>query len=285
MGSVFFLFTLLFGASWSCKTVEPSQVARNPQGESKTTFPPDFWFGVATAPAHAEDQLNDTWLQLAQDRSKAAIKSWKNAGYPELRLKFWTDYKTEIDLAHDLGVNVFRMGVDWTRLAPAMPRTECPELTANCLKGVTEQNSLARYRDIIRYAKSKGMAVMVTLFHHSIPPWLMTHTKSSLGKNTDGGWTNPDTVEYFTAFARDVVTALKDDVDMWVIFNEPNVFASLSYGVGIWPPAKQMDMMAMLKLGYYKGAVYQAFDQMIAAHKKVYPPLVAKNSAFRSERQ
>ncbi|KVH87909.1 Glycoside hydrolase, catalytic domain-containing protein [Cynara cardunculus var. scolymus] len=61
-----------------------------------------FFFGLATAPAHVEDGLNDAWLQ-------------------EERLRFWSDPDTELKLAKDTGVKVFRMGIDWTRIMPIEP--------------------------------------------------------------------------------------------------------------------------------------------------------------------
>jgi beta-glucosidase/6-phospho-beta-glucosidase/beta-galactosidase len=37
------------------------------------------------------------------------------------RLKFWSDPDTELKLAKETGVSVFRMGVDWTRIMPKEP--------------------------------------------------------------------------------------------------------------------------------------------------------------------
>lgn len=39
----------------------------------------------------------------------------------EERLRFWSDPDTELKLARDTGVQVFRMGVDWTRIMPSEP--------------------------------------------------------------------------------------------------------------------------------------------------------------------
>ena len=39
----------------------------------------------------------------------------------EERLRFWSDPETEIKLAKDTGVTVFRMGIDWTRIMPMEP--------------------------------------------------------------------------------------------------------------------------------------------------------------------
>ena len=40
--------------------------------------------------------------------------------------------------------------------------------------------------------KGRGLKVMLTLFHHSLPPWALAY----------GGWADGRTVEYFVDFAR-----------------------------------------------------------------------------------
>ena len=37
------------------------------------------------------------------------------------RLKFWSDPDTELKLAKETGISVFRMGIDWTRVMPKEP--------------------------------------------------------------------------------------------------------------------------------------------------------------------
>lgn len=234
------------------------------------SFSEEFLFGVATAPAHVEDELDDTWLEFAKDLKKNGVKAWANAGHPELRLKFWTDYKTEIDLAAETGSKVFRMGVDWGRLVPRKPLNSCPKDKYPCYEGILDRDALKHYQKIIKYVRGKKMSVMLTLFHHSVPRWLNELTVDSKGETSLGGWTNNDTPDYFYAFAKDVVLALKSDVDIWVIFNEPAVFSSLAYGAGIWPPAQGMDYLAMFKLGSIEGNVARSNSNMIKAHNRVY---------------
>lgn len=41
--------------------------------------------------------------------------------FREERLRFWSDPDTELKLAKDTGVQVFRMGIDWTRVMPEEP--------------------------------------------------------------------------------------------------------------------------------------------------------------------
>lgn len=41
--------------------------------------------------------------------------------FREERLRFWSDPDIELKLAKDTGVQVFRMGIDWTRIMPEEP--------------------------------------------------------------------------------------------------------------------------------------------------------------------
>jgi beta-glucosidase/6-phospho-beta-glucosidase/beta-galactosidase len=72
-------------------------------------FPEKFLFGVANAPAHVEDQLDDPWMDFAK---RGNTKSFLNHTRPDDRLEFWTRPEVEINLASDLGVDVFRLGID-----------------------------------------------------------------------------------------------------------------------------------------------------------------------------
>jgi len=56
---------------------------------------------------------------------KYAVVLWLSSKkfliFREERLRFWSDPETEIKLAKDTGVTVFRMGIDWTRIMPVEP--------------------------------------------------------------------------------------------------------------------------------------------------------------------
>merc|ERR1719401_2535409 len=81
-------------------------------------FPEHFWFGLATAPAHIEEEYpNDPWMDFA-DKGKVAAVSGPIAGpHMRQRLRFWTEPEIEIDMAANTGASVFRMGVEWGRLS------------------------------------------------------------------------------------------------------------------------------------------------------------------------
>lgn len=205
-------------------------------------FPAEFEFGVSNASAQVEDQLDDAWMQFAR---QGATKAFLNTPYPEQKLKFWSQPEIEIELAHKLGVKVFRMSLDWQRLYPK--------------KGQLNQQALARYQEICRLIKAKGMKVMMTHFHHSLPDWAIAL----------GGWPEASLIAEFVEFAEQTSRFLKDDVDYWISFNEPNVFALFTYAAGIWPPGKK-DWLALVNFSFYQGAFFKAMKHMAQAHNLYY---------------
>uniref|UniRef100_A0A2P2JSN3 Uncharacterized protein n=1 Tax=Rhizophora mucronata TaxID=61149 RepID=A0A2P2JSN3_RHIMU len=290
----------------------------NAEGEN------EFFFGLATAPAHVEDRLNDAWLQFAEEnpsdmseshdglqpagalmgsdagnggslqasvsrqetgrtvkKRKKPLKvameamirgfekyleeivpasdeeyhhnvaSWHNVPNPEERLRFWSDPDTELMLAKDTGISVFRMGVDWSRIMPEEP--------VNNLKETVNFAALERYKWIISRVRSYGMKVMLTLFHHSLPPWASDY----------GGWKLEKTVDYFMDFTKLVVDSVSELVDYWVTFNEPHVFCMLTYCAGAWPGGHP-DMLEVATSALPTGVFNQAMHWMAVAHSKAY---------------
>ena len=262
------LNTLLLMSCRTSSTQLKSELAQ--ASNDPVLFDDTFFFGIATAPAHAEDGLQDMWLDFARRQPNPGVKAWKNAGYPDLRLKFFTDYATEINLAKELGSQVYRMGVDWGRLVPEKPIDTCPKSATPCYAVNLDEAAVQRYLEILRYVRAQGMTPILTLYHHSLPKWLQEARVDRRGKKNTGGWTNPDAIDLFDAFAQAIVPRFQDEVDTWIIFNEPAVFASLAYSAGIWPPAQGINVLSILDLGFFKGDFVKAVDYMVEAHKRVY---------------
>ncbi|CAM0874173.1 unnamed protein product [Alopecurus aequalis] len=185
------------------------------------------------------------------DNGGHKVAAWHNVPCPQERLKFWSDPDTELKLAKETGISVFRMGVDWTRIMPKEPTED--------FKSSVNFAALERYRWIIQRVHEHGMKVMLTLFHHSLPPWAGEY----------GGWKMEKTVSYFMDFVRLVVDRVSDLVDYWVIFNEPHVFVMLTYCAGAWPggdPNAIEVATSALPTGVYN----QALHWMAVAHAEAY---------------
>lgn len=202
-------------------------------------FSSDFFFGVAVAPAQSEDHLEDQWLAFAR---AGHVHSWKNISRAEDRLGFWSHPEVEIKLAAQTNVQVFRMGIDWTRL---FPEPDAFNATA-----------MLRYVQIVRQVRDAGLKVMMTLFHHSIPAWA----------NSFGGWTSNAIQPLFEAFYMKVVDSLGHMVDYWVTFNEPHVFVGFTYCAGLWPPAQNISNAEQARCMLPYGNYDKAMDQMAIAH-------------------
>ncbi|EOD32601.1 hypothetical protein EMIHUDRAFT_122965, partial [Emiliania huxleyi CCMP1516] len=130
---------LLLCASQSSASVDYGDAVAASFGDGSAAD--DLWFGLATAPAHAENQLNDTWLEFA---SRGGVHAWRNTPRAAERLHFWTDPEVDIKLAADTGVSVYRLGVDWGRLVP-----DC-SLDRETPCGVQQWEVLDRYIEIIK---------------------------------------------------------------------------------------------------------------------------------------
>jgi beta-glucosidase/6-phospho-beta-glucosidase/beta-galactosidase len=206
-------------------------------------FPQDFDFGVANAPGQTEDKLQDIWADWGE---LGHIRSWKTVENPAARLEFWTKPETEIDLASQLGVTAFRLGVDWGRVMPS--------------KDNFDEQAIAHYRDILLQIKKKKMKVMLTLWHHSVPKWIQAQ----------GGWHNSETKKDFIKFSVRMIKEFKDNVDWWITFNEANVWVTMAYSVGIWPPGEKNGPLSLFALGPFRGDSIKALDLMSEAHNETY---------------
>jgi len=136
------------------------------------SFPKDFFFGVANAPAQVEDNLDDAWLEWAINGN---VRAFYNYDKPEKRINFWTDPEREIIEAKKLGVTVFRLGIDWGRLFPTK-QTQIPKAEV-----------IENYRRIFKLIKKHNMKVMLSLFHHAEPKWTVKY----------GSWANKEMINDF----------------------------------------------------------------------------------------
>jgi galactolipid galactosyltransferase len=211
--------------------------------KAQTFFPDTFFFGLATAPGHVEDKLNDIWKVWGET---GKTRAFKNNPIPEERLRFWTQPEIELDLAAEAGVQIYRLGIDWGRVMPS--------------PHVFDQDAIKRYHLILDQVKSRKMRIMLTLMHHSIPIWAQEM----------GGWHNEEMKKHFLEFSQKIVQEFHSDVEYWITFNEANVFATLAYTAGLWPPGEKSSTSSMFALGPIRGKTVEAMDRMSESHNEIY---------------
>ena len=174
-------------------------------------FPRGFLWGTATAAHQVEGgNTNNNWW--AWEQEPGHIHNGERSGQA---CDWWGGrWREDFDRAAETGQNAHRLSVEWSRIQPAPDRWD--------------EHALDRYREMVRGLSERGMTPMVTLHHFTDPIWLAEM----------GGWESEKAVDYFTPFVRKVVEALKEYVSLWVTINEPNVYATSGYALGIFPPGK-----------------------------------------------
>jgi beta-glucosidase len=166
-------------------------------------FPENFLWGAATSPTQVEGHVNNEWTDYVA----------ADGGHCRVACDHYHRYAEDVDWMARLGVNAYRMGIEWSRLqaAPFAP---------------LNQVELARYLRLLDCLKAANITPMVVLHHFSNPPWI----------SAAGGWLNPAAVPAFVDYATKLVAALKGRVYLWNTFNEPDTYASLTYLLGGFPP-------------------------------------------------
>jgi beta-glucosidase len=162
-------------------------------------------------------------------------------------------YLHDFELARKLGMNSFRISIEWSRIQPQQDKWE---------EGVVDE-----YVRMIRSMKDRGLNPIVTLNHFTLPLWILTppaNFRKILGQSllisplkdipfldplsedlywrSLRGWENHQTVREFVKFVSKVVMELRDLVDYWITICEPVAsIIGLGYMAGLWPPGFFLD--------------------------------------------
>ncbi|MDR2538596.1 MAG: family 1 glycosylhydrolase [Bifidobacteriaceae bacterium] len=173
-------------------------------------FQNNFRLGVATASTQIEGSAPaSNWLTWAEQGHIKDGSSPTNAG------GHWKKWKEDANLMQKMGLQIYRMSIDWARVEPEPHHFDT--------------QVLQRYLDEILYLKKVGIETLVTLHHFSNPKWF----------EEIGGWAKKANAKYFLEFAEKTVELLYPQVQEFVTFNEPNVYTVFGYFYGDFPPGKK----------------------------------------------
>lgn len=178
----------------------------------KSAFAPEnFLFGVAYAPFLSEGGCNypdGIKNNLAELELNGMIEKSGEAA------RFWTNYKEHFKLAASLGLNAFRMGVDWARVQPttSLKPHDPPEW---------DWEAVDHYAEMIATMIRYGMEPIITLHHFTHPAWL----KGDMWTDDYGPALF---VDYAVRVVKEINERLLDKVNrvikIFVVSNEANLF-------------------------------------------------------------
>ncbi len=194
-------------------------------------FPETFLFGTATASLQIEGgDSNNTWYEWSQ------AGHIKDGTHSIRACDHWQRIDADFRLHEELNSHTYRMGLEWSRIEPQ--------------EGVFSEEALNVYRREIEGLVQRRIVPLVTLYHFSLPLWFARM----------GGWNHPQSALYFWRFVQRVVGHLGDLVQDWITLNEPNIYLTMGYLRGEWPPG-------------LKNATAQMFDaarRLVEAHVLAY---------------
>ncbi len=186
--------------------------------------------GAASAATQIEGgDLNHSWNFWYK---QGKIKDGSNPARANDHYNLW---KQDFDLMKQMGIQVYRFGIEWARIEPS--------------DGSFDKEALDHYREMLLYLKKLGIKPLLTLHHFTNPMWF----------EEQGGFTEEANIAVFLRFVRKVIYALGDLASEYITINEPNVYAYWSYFYGTWPPAEK----SLLKTA-------KVMSVMCACHIKAY---------------
>lgn len=184
--------------------------------------------GVASAATQIEGgELNHSWNDWYE---KGKITDGSNPANANQHYEKW---KEDADLLKQMGITIYRMGLEWARIEPEENRYDLAVIE--------------HYRKELEYLKELGIEPLLTIHHFTNPMWF----------EEKGGFSKPENAKNFLKLVKLVVRSFGDIVSEYITINEPNVYAVNSWFYGMWPPGeksfkKTMDVMSVLAACHIK---------------------------------
>jgi beta-glucosidase len=170
-------------------------------------FPSEFSWGTSTSAYQIEGGNDNTdWWRYERVEGTHAVEVCGDA------CDSWHRYDEDLDILASLGLNSFRLSVEWARIEPE--------------QGVFSQGALAHYRDVLTACHQRQIVPVVTLHHFTLPLWVADA----------GGFESPEIVTWMKRYATKVADALGDLIGVACTINEPNIVAIMGYLMGNFPP-------------------------------------------------
>ena len=192
-------------------------------------FGTDFKWGITTSAVQTEGSFNIDGKSL---------NIWDTFSFKKGNIRgnenhfkscdFYNRYKEDLLAIKLLNFNSFRFSISWSRILPQ-------------LNGYPNQKGIDFYNKMIDFALELGIEPIATLYHWDLPQYM----------DDIGGWTNRDVVGRMNDFAEIAVKSFGDRVKTWIPLNEPLVFTTAGYLLGLHAPGKK-------GLANYLPAVYNA---------------------------
>lgn len=207
------------------------------------SFPEGFLWGAATAAHQVEGNSRNNnwsrWEESTDSKGRPRIHNGQRAG---AACEHYTRYPDDIRLMKEvLGLKSYRFSVAWSRIEPE--------------EGRFDPEAIAHYHDVIDRLLEAGIEPMLTLHHFTHPLWFADR----------GSFEKEENLALFVRFCQRVFSEYSGKVRLWCTHNEPGPFATMGWGMGVFPPGVRSPKRlgtVLTNLMRSHGRVYQALKAM-----------------------
>jgi beta-glucosidase len=223
--------------------------------KNKLKFPAGFLWGAGTSSHQVEGNVENDWTEWEPGNAKRKTEEAKKKKWPDFVLKNYPNplqeenyisglacdhynrYERDFDTAKELGHNVHKFSIEWSRIEPE--------------EGKFDEKELEHYAKVIKALKDRGIEPFVVLWHWGNPKWI--------GKI--GAWENKKTIDYYLRYVEKFIKypGTGDSVKFWMPLNEFQAYIGYGYLGGILPPQKKNPWKAD-----------RVLKNLVVAQKKAY---------------
>ena len=175
------------------------------------SFPPDFWWGAATAAYQIEGAANEDGRKPSVwDTFSRVPGHVKNGDTGEVACDHYHRFKDDVKLMAELGIKHYRFSISWPRIIPDG-------------RGAVNEKGVDFYRRLTDTLLDHGITPHATLFHWDSPQAL---------EDLYGSWRSREMAKDFAEYCSQTVKRLGDRITNWMTINEIYCFTYMGYGVG-----------------------------------------------------
>lgn len=207
-------------------------------------FSKDFMWGTATSSYQIEGAVHEdgrgwtVWDDFCT--RKGVVFDGQNGN---IACDHFHRYKEDIRMMAESGVKAYRFSLAWSRILP--------EGT-----GSINEKGIEFYNHLIDELLKYHIEPFITLFHWDLP----------FALHRQGGWQNPESVDWFAKYAGAAAKAFGDRVKYFITFNEPQCFIGLGHVNGEHAPGNIMSRRSVLEMAHH---VMMAHGKAVQEIRKV----------------
>ena len=211
-------------------------------------YAPEFLAGVATSGYQSEGGFNG---EGQPKNNWAAHELAGKVARTGAATDFWNRYREDFELCRGMGLNAFRLSIEWARVQPgdSLVAGPAPDF---------DLEAIDAYADRIAACRLAGLEPVVTLHHFTHPAWLGVDA-----------WLQDSTPELFEIFVTRTLDRLNGQlcgrlgqgpVSWYVTLNEPNMLVLNTYVNRHFPGGR----------GWGIPAGVRAYNRLLVAHVRAY---------------